>query len=155
RLARRVGRGDVPRVPGRGSLPRRRRSRDRGAHRGPRSGTGRRRVVARVVRLVVAGLVALVIAACGSLFPTPPGSPAFGSDIDGGNGTDLDVTILVNGSDVGVAPAHLNTTIPADRLPAKPWSVQAQTASGPAIALVHGGPSARLHPPYTRPRRRH
>jgi hypothetical protein len=90
-------------------------------------------VVARVVRLVVAGLVALVVAACGSLFPTPPGSPAFGSDIDVGNGTDLDVTILVNGSDVGVAPAHLNTTIPADRLPAKPWSVQAQTASGRSL----------------------
>lgn len=92
------------------------------------------------MRIGIATLIALVVAACASIFPTPPGSPAFGAEIQVANSTDLDVTIIVNGSAVGIAPAKLNTTIPADRLPAKPWSVEAQSSSGRSLLAFRVGP---------------
>jgi hypothetical protein len=83
------------------------------------------------VRLAIATLVlALVGVGCGSFFPTPLGTPAFDAEIHVDNGTDLAVTIVVNGAGVGGAPAHLYTTIPAAALPPKPWVVEARSASG-------------------------
>jgi hypothetical protein len=81
-------------------------------------------------RLGAAVLIALAVAACGSFFPTPPGSPAFDEEIQVVNDTKLAVTIGVNGANLGVVPAHQATTIPSSALPAKPWSVEARSPSG-------------------------
>ena len=81
-------------------------------------------------RFAASVLLALLVAACGSLIPTPPGSPAFDADIDVVNDTRLDVTIVVNGTDRGVVSAFAATSIPAAALPAKPWVVEARSPSG-------------------------
>ena len=82
------------------------------------------------LRISAVALVAMAVAACGSLFPTPPGSPTFNAEIQVVNDTKLAVTIGVNGADLGVVPAHEATTIPSSALPAKPWSVEARSPSG-------------------------
>lgn len=87
-------------------------------------------MVGNAVRLAIAGLVAVVVAGCGSLFPTTPGSPAFDAEIQVVNDTKLAVTIAVNGADLGVVPAHEVATVPPSALPAKPWLVEARSPSG-------------------------
>ena len=94
------------------------------------------------MRLAIAGLVAVVVAACGSLFPTPPGSPAFDTEIQVVNDTKLVVTIAVNGADLGVVPAHEAATIPSSVLPAKPWSVEARSPSGRVLLTFKVQPGA-------------
>ena len=94
------------------------------------------------MRLAIAGLVAVVVAACGSLIPTPPGSPAFGAEIQVVNDTKLVVTIAVNGADLGVVPAHEAATIPSSVLPAKPWSVEASSPSGRVLLTFTVQPGA-------------
>jgi hypothetical protein len=47
------------------------------------------------------------------------------------NGTDLAVTLVVNGQGVATIPAHAGTvSMTADRLPALPWAVEARSPSG-------------------------
>jgi hypothetical protein len=75
-------------------------------------------------------LIGFLVLGCGSFFPTPLDSPAFDAEINVENGTDLDVTIVVNGTAAAAAPDHVSTTIPASGLPPKPWSVEARSPSG-------------------------
>ena len=74
--------------------------------------------------------VAIVAAGCGSLLPQAPGEPPFDAQIRVANGTELEVTIAVNGTVVGSAPAHTDVTIGPEVLPTKPWSVDARSPSG-------------------------
>jgi hypothetical protein len=93
------------------------------------------------VKLVAIGAVmALVVTGCGSLVPTSPASPAFDAEIQVVNSTTLDVTVNVNGADLGVVPAHQATTVPAAALPAKPWAVEAHSPSGRVLLSFEVAP---------------
>lgn len=81
-------------------------------------------------RATVLVAVAIVVAGCGSLVPQAPGEAPFDAQIHVANGTELEVTIAVNGTAVGSAPAHTDATIGPEGLPAKPWSVDARSPSG-------------------------
>jgi hypothetical protein len=84
-------------------------------------------------------LLAVVAVGCASLIPTPPGSPAFDAEIHVANGTNLVITIAVNGHAVGVAPSG-ETIIPPGALPAKPWAVEAQSPTGRVLLSFEVGP---------------
>jgi hypothetical protein len=87
-------------------------------------------VGARVNRLAAVLVLLLVAVGCGSLVPTPAGSPAFGDQVDVVNDTKLDVTVMVNGINAGTIAAHSAISIPARRLPPQPWAVEARSPSG-------------------------
>jgi hypothetical protein len=83
-----------------------------------------------LTRRAGAALFVLLLAGCGSFFPTRPGSPAFGEAIDIENGTTLAVTIIVNGAPVGTVGPHDGASIAGAALPPKPWDVTAVSPSG-------------------------
>jgi hypothetical protein len=69
-------------------------------------------------------LVAASFAACAAPVRSTAGLSA-------ANGTDLAVTLVVNGQSVATMPAHAGSlSIPADRLPQLPWIVEARSPSG-------------------------
>lgn len=87
-------------------------------------------------RAMVRCLMAVLVASCGPIAPTPSNGLLPGDfDIHVANGTTLDVSIVVNGALVLVVPPG-GQTIPADRLPALPWAVEARTASGRVLTSV-------------------
>jgi hypothetical protein len=81
-------------------------------------------------RATVVAAVAIVLAGCGSLLPPAPGESPYDVQIRVANGTELDVTVVVNGTVVGEAPAQADVTIGPEGLPTKPWSVEARSPSG-------------------------
>ena len=85
--------------------------------------------------------VAVAIAGCGGLLPTPDltdpspqGAAAaaddFGSTIDVSNGTTLAITIVVNGRAVAIVRPLAAGTVKPGLLPPKPWAIEARTATG-------------------------
>jgi hypothetical protein len=85
--------------------------------------------------------VALLVAGC-SAAPTPAPSVAPAVSLNVGNGTTLDVTILVDGQAVGVFPPQAaGPTIDTSKLPPLPWTVEAKTSSGRLLTtmIVHPG----------------
>jgi hypothetical protein len=98
----------------------------------------RRRIAALVCGVALAGLLG------GCWFAQPLGITAthpVGVEIS--NGTDLDVTLVVNGKVIRVVPAHDGTPLPitADVLGPMPWTVEARTSTGRLLTsmVVHEG----------------
>ena len=93
------------------------------------------RAFARLITMV------LLVAGC-STAPTPAPSVAPAVSLNVGNGTTLDVSIVVNGQAVGVFPPQVaGPTIDTSKLPPLPWTVEARTSSGRLLAsmVVHPG----------------
>jgi len=66
-----------------------------------------------------------------NLRPGPTPQPA---QIEVSNGTTLDLALFVNGTQVASIPGGGGTTVPPDRLPPMPWSVEARSSSGRVVA---------------------
>jgi hypothetical protein len=100
-----------------------------------RSGRG---IVALGRGIVLAGLVG----ACG-LVPSLGAPAARPVGVEVSNGTDLEVTLVVNGKDAWLVPAHGQTPGPitADILGPLPWTVEARTSTGRLLTsmVVHDG----------------
>jgi hypothetical protein len=86
----------------------------------------------RVLGLALLALLALLVAGCGSLFPTMRSTRADGTDytLHVVNGTDLALNVVVNGAPIGLVAAGGAGEFPEARLPALPWHVEARTVSG-------------------------
>jgi hypothetical protein len=86
-------------------------------------------------------MAALLAAGC-TAAPTPAPTVSSVVSLNVGNGTTLDVTIVVNGQTVGVFPSRVaGPTIDTSKLPPLPWTVEARTSSGRVLATmtVHPG----------------
>jgi len=82
----------------------------------------------------------LLVAGCATIggpTPTPAPSPPPRPSLNVGNGTALDVTLVVNGTAVGVFPPGVaGPTIDVSKLPPLPWNVGAQSASGRGLTFM-------------------
>jgi hypothetical protein len=88
-------------------------------------------------RLVGAATVVLLVAGCAAEAPgTPIASAPAAMAIHVGNGTPLDVSILVNGQPEGVVAAHSGGELAATGLPALPWTVEARSPSGRVLTTM-------------------
>ena len=100
--------------------------------------TARRRIAALVCGVALAGFAG----ACGLIpgFGAPAARPV---GVEVSNGTDLAVTLVVNGKVIRVVPAHDGTPSPitADVLGPMPWIVEARTSTGRLLTsmVVHDG----------------
>ena len=83
-------------------------------------------MLARIAALVLA----VVAAACGTIVPGE--RPPLGVS----NGTDLVVTVIVNGNPVGVFAPDAGSLIDPNLLPPLPWAVEARTASGRVLTSM-------------------
>lgn len=76
--------------------------------------------------------------------PTP--TPVFDSPVLGGisvdNGTDLPITLTVNGTHLAEVPPNTTQSPVSGELPARPWTVQALSPSGQVLASFTAGPNA-------------
>jgi hypothetical protein len=91
---------------------------------------GGRRGHSRVTALTLV-LACLVAAACSGPAPTLPSPEPVQKTLSVSNGTDLVITLTVNGHPVRVIPAQQGApAIPAADLPPMPWLVEARTATG-------------------------
>lgn len=85
------------------------------------------------VRLLLLPFIAVAVGACG-VAPTP--QPPLLPTVSVANGTTILVTITINGVQVGtVPPGTTEHPIPAT-LPARPWTVEARSPSGRALATL-------------------
>jgi serine/threonine protein phosphatase PrpC len=102
-----------------------------------RLGRPRRRTVLLALAAVVLGVAALV-AAFPSAEPAPR-QPALGI----ANGTNMTVTVLVNGQSIGTfPPGGPQSSIGGPGLPALPWTVEARTSSGRLLTSMDVRPGS-------------
>lgn len=96
----------------------------------------------RIAALVCAVVLAWLVGACGLIpgFGAPVARPV---GVEVSNGTDLEVTLVVNGKATWIVPAHGQTPGPitADILGPMPWTVEARTSTDRLLTsmVVHDG----------------
>jgi hypothetical protein len=88
------------------------------------------------LRLAAVAFASALLGGCNLLGIGPPRAPTTPQpeQIVVGNGTTLDLTLWVNGTQVASVARDGGTTLGPDQLPPMPWTVEARTSSGRVIA---------------------
>lgn len=80
-------------------------------------------------------MIALVLVLGCTPTVVPPRSPPT-NDLEVGNGTTLDVTLVVNGAALRVVPPGAAVRVPVSELPLLPWTVEARSPRGRVLTSM-------------------
>ena len=84
----------------------------------------------RATALLLLAAAALTVVACDLFDPGPPRS------LQVENGTNLAISVTVNGADIAIVAAETSRQFTAGELPRLPWSVEARTVVGRLVASL-------------------
>lgn len=84
----------------------------------------------RATAFLLLAAAALVVVACDLLGTGPPRS------LEVGNGTNLAISVTVNGADIAIVAAETSRRLDAGELPHLPWRIEARTAGGRLVASL-------------------